>query len=89
MLRNIDELIEELNKHKSLKFRVSVSANSRTNSIDFCEESIRIKVTAPAVEGKANKAIIEFLSKTINVAKSRIKIVNGEKSAIKTIFIQL
>ena len=89
MLKSIDELIDILNREKSIKFKVKISANSRNNAIDFCEELVKIKVAAPAIEGKANKAIVEYLSDILGVAKTRIKIVNGEKSAIKTIFIQL
>ena len=37
------------------------------------------------IEGKANKAIIEYLSDVLSVPKSKIAIVNGEKSSIKTI----
>ena len=89
MLKSLDELIFELNSKKVVKFIIKVSANSRTNSIDFCEDSIKIKVHAPAIEGRANKAIVEYLSEITGVAKSKIKIVNGEKSAIKTILMQL
>ena len=89
MFNNIDELVKELNEKKSIKFRVNVSANSKTNMIDICEKMVRIKVSAPAKEGKANKAIIEYLSDVIGIAKSKIKIVSGEKSSIKTIFIKL
>ena len=89
MYKCIDELIDELNVKKSVKFKVKASANSSIDSIDFCEEIIKIKIKAPAIEGKANKAIVEYLSKVIGVAKSKIKIVNGQKASIKTICIQL
>lgn len=89
MLKSLDELIDELNKNKSIKFRAKISANSRNNAIDFCEESVKIKIKAPAIEGKANKAIVEYLSEITGLPKSKVKIVNGEKSANKTIFIQL
>lgn len=89
MYKCIDELIDELNNKTTVKFRIKVNANSQNDSIDFCEEIIRIKIKAPAIEGKANKAIIEYLSKKIGVAKSKIKIANGQKASIKTICIQL
>ena len=89
MFKNIDEIISEINNKKSVKFKIKVTANSKSETLDFCEELIKIKVKAPKIEGKANKAIIEYLSRMLGVAKSRIEIVNGEKSSIKTIFIKL
>ena len=87
MFNSLDELISELNEKKSIKFRIKVSANSRVNSIDFCEETIKIK--APAIEGKANKAITEYIGEIAGVAKSRIRIISGQKASVKTIYIQL
>ena len=89
MFESLEKLIDELNNKKAIKFKIKVSANSRENTIDFQEEIIKIKIKAPAIEGKANKAIIEYLGKTIGVAKTKIKILNGEKSSIKTIQVQL
>ena len=89
MFNSLDELISELNEKKSIKFRIKVSANSRVNSIDFCEETIKIKIKAPAIEGKANKAIIEYIGEIAGVAKSRIRIISGQKASVKTIYIQL
>lgn len=88
MFKSKDELICEFNQNKSIKFRIKVSANASLNSIEFCDDIVKIKVKARAIEGKANKAIIEFLSEELEIPKSKIKIVNGEKSSIKTISIQ-
>jgi len=44
-----------------------------------------IKITAQPIENKANKALIEFLSKSLKIAKSNIEIVKGETSKEKTI----
>ncbi|MBQ8635243.1 DUF167 domain-containing protein [bacterium] len=85
MINNIEELISLIKKNDGFKFKIKVVANSKVNLIDFCEEYIKIKITARAVEGKANKAIIEYLSEILSCAKSKISIVNGEKSSIKTI----
>lgn len=85
MIKNIDELIKLIKENDGFKFKIKVVANSKLNLIDFCDEYIKVKIMARAVEGKANKAIIEFLSNTLKVAKSKIEIVNGEKSSIKTI----
>ena len=46
---------------------------------------IRIKVTSPPVDGKANKAVVSLLSKQLKVSKKDIQIVSGEKSRNKKI----
>ncbi len=51
------------------------------------EESglVKIKVTSPPVDGKANKAVIDLLSKQLKVSKKDIHIISGEKSRNKKI----
>ena len=41
-------------------------------------DQIRIRITAPPVDGKANKHLITYLSKVFNVAKSHISLLSGE-----------
>ena len=89
MFKSTDEIIQELNKNKIVKFKIKVSANTSSDAIDFTEDTIKIKVKARAIEGKANKAVINFLSELLGVAKSKIKITSGEKSSIKVILVQL
>jgi len=48
----------------------------------------RIKLTAPAIEGKANKALAAFLAKRLGLAKTKIQIISGERARTKTIQIQ-
>lgn len=47
--------------------------------------TIRIRVAAPPVEGKANKALIAFLAKALDVRKNTIEIVAGEHGLDKII----
>lgn len=42
------------------------------------DDALRIKLTAPPVEGKANKALIALLADLLHVSKSDISIVAGE-----------
>lgn len=85
MIKNLEELIELINNNDGFKFKIKVVANSKINLIDFCDEYIKIKIMARAVDGKANKAIIEYLASLLKVSKSKISIITGEKSSIKTI----
>lgn len=49
--------------------------------------TLRIRVAAPPVEGKANAALIRFLAKVLGVRKNRIEIVAGERGLDKIISI--
>jgi uncharacterized protein (TIGR00251 family) len=47
--------------------------------------AIKIKLRAPAVEGKANAALRSFLSKELKIAERRIVLEHGHKSREKII----
>jgi uncharacterized protein len=48
-------------------------------------DALKIKITAPPLEGKANDEVVRFLSKHLGVKVAQVSIVNGEHSRIKTI----
>lgn len=90
---DIDELKSLINSSaEGFKLKIKVSANSKKNSLEFLDEEddnlLKIKINKPAVDGKANKAIIEYLSDILNVPKSNITILNGEKSSQKCLLIK-
>lgn len=70
-----------------LILNVRVIPNARQNRV--VEESNRLKVylTAPPVEGKANKALIEFLAERLGVKRTKIRVIRGEKSRDKVLHI--
>lgn len=67
---------------------LKIVPNSSRNEVVKEDDYIKIKITAPPVENKANKVLVEFLSKKLSVAKSKIKIIRGETSKLKTISIE-
>lgn len=48
-------------------------------------DALKIKLTAPPVEGEANMALIAFLSEILRIPRSRIRIVMGAKSRTKCV----
>lgn len=88
-IKDIDELKKLLEAHGQISFKIKAAPNSKNNSLEFLDEYIKVKINQKAIDGKANKAIIEYFSKILKIAKSKIEIVNGEKSSIKTISIIL
>ncbi len=72
-----------------MKIQVKVIPRSSENKVSKENDmSYRVKITAPPVDGKANKQLIEVLSKEFGVAKSKVKIVKGETGRNKIIVIE-
>lgn len=68
-----------------LLITIKISPNSKTNEIIKTDNETKIKITAQPIDGKANKGLIEFLSKKFKIPKTSIQIVKGETSKEKTI----
>jgi uncharacterized protein len=69
-----------------IRLKVRVTPNARKNAVvSWTEEEIRLKIKAPAVEGKANAALITYLSELTGVPRAKIQLKGGEKSRIKWI----
>ena len=67
-----------------LEVRVIPNA-SRTAVTGTRDEEIVLRVNAPAVEGKANRAAIVYLSRAFGVRRSAVRILSGEKGRHKKI----
>ena len=59
--------------------------SSKNEIVGPYRDGIKIKVTAPPVEGKANQALIRFLAGELSVSPSRIEILKGHHSREKTV----
>jgi len=69
-----------------MKIAVNVVPNAKqADVLEESENNFRVKVDAPPKEGKANKRLIEILAQYFDVAKSKVKIVKGEKSRQKIV----
>lgn len=66
---------------------VRIQPNSRANKVVEIREdgSVKIKINAPAVDGRANKALCKFLHEILNIPVSNIEIMRGELCREKTI----
>ena len=71
-----------------MRLSVRVIPNAKQNRIVEEEGRFKVYLTAPPIEGKANKALIEFISEHFSVKKSKIKIIRGEKSREKVLEIE-
>ncbi len=61
----------------------AVPGSSRTAVCGLLDEMVKIKVSAAPEKGKANKCLLDFLSKRLGVKKNAVKIVSGNSNPIK------
>lgn len=65
---------------------VEAKPNAKKNQIEvLSDNTLKIRITAPPVDGKANNTLIEYLSEIFKVPKSYIKLLKGDTSKYKRI----
>ena len=52
------------------------------------EGVLRLRLAAPAMEGKANEALCAYLAELLDTAKSRVEIIKGETSRLKQVAVR-
>jgi len=70
---------------------LDIRVQPRASSDGFAEElgdRIKLRLTSPPLDGKANKHLIALLAKTFKVAKNDISIISGETGRNKRIKIR-
>ncbi len=71
---------------ETTKFAVRVVPRASRNEVaGFEGETLRVRVTAPPVEGRANQALTRLLAKELGVARGDIRIVAGHGSRDKVV----
>ena len=58
---------------------------SRNDIVPGGPSEWKVRLTAPPVEGKANRLLIEFLAKRLDVNRSQVKLLKGMTSRNKTV----
>jgi uncharacterized protein (TIGR00251 family) len=66
---------------------IKVKAGARRTGLTLEPEQLRVEVQAPAVDGKANAAVIALLAERIGCKKSAISIVRGEHDTRKVVLV--
>ena len=67
------------NGKKGSALAIRVTPRARRNEISeiLSDGTVKIRLTAPPVEGKANQALIDFLADVLEIPRARIEIVAG------------
>ena len=67
-------------------FAVKVHPRAKKNTITgTVGDALKVSLTAPPVEGRANEACIEFFAEVLNVPRSSVSIAAGQNSRNKVI----
>lgn len=68
---------------------VRIQPRASKNGIVLREDGgLKIRLTAPPVDGAANEALVRFLADTFGVARSQVEIVSGHTSKNKIVRIE-
>ncbi len=71
----------------NLVIRVKVTPGSSKNQLSFLDDCIKIHLTAPPIDNRANKELIKFLAKQLKLRKKDIEIIKGKQAKLKHILI--
>ena len=70
--------------------RVKATPNASKNEVlgwidePLVGKVLRVRITAPPIEGKANKALAKFIAESLSLSKSAVKLSKGQQSRIKS-----
>ena len=70
-----------------MRLRVVPNAK-RSEVVGASGEAIKVKVQAPATDGKANEALLAFLAEKLGLPRREVTLVVGEKSRDKIVAIE-
>jgi uncharacterized protein (TIGR00251 family) len=70
-------------------FKAAIQPKAAKNEIVGLKgDALKVKLTAPPVEGAANRMCVEFLARCLKVRKSDIEIVRGKGSRNKQVLVR-
>jgi hypothetical protein len=70
----------------SATLSVRIQPRASRNGVTRMEDgTLKIRLTAPPVDGAANEALVKFLSETLSIGKSSVEIVTGHTSREKRV----
>jgi uncharacterized protein len=68
----------------ALSVRIQPRA-SKNEMVTMASGGLKIRLTAPPVDGAANEALVKFLADTLSIPKSHVEIVSGHTSREKIV----
>jgi uncharacterized protein (TIGR00251 family) len=81
-----ETLIEIANTSDGVRFSVRVVPRASRNAIEGeYQGALKVRLTAPPVEDRANDALVRLLAERLNVPRSAVRIVSGGKNRTKRV----
>jgi uncharacterized protein (TIGR00251 family) len=80
-----DYHLQDGKRNEALRLRVKPRASKNEIVGVLSDGTVKVRLTAPPVEGKANEALLKFLAEILDVPVSRIVIVAGASGRDKLI----
>ena len=75
---------------QGIAFKVYIQPRASGNEIaGRWQDALKIRLTAPPADGKANQALLKFLAKQLGVPKSDLEILSGAASRSKKICVRI
>ncbi len=82
-------MVETQERDGALIFAVRVQPRASKDEIaGEMGGALKVRLRAPAVEDRANEALIEFLAELLKTSRSAVSILSGERSRVKRIEIR-
>lgn len=73
----------------TLLLTVRVQPGAKKDEVTGFEDGVlRVRLRAPAIEGRANAALCEYLAQLFDTAKTRVKVIRGARGRLKQVAIQ-
>ncbi len=79
--------LRTLSDHRILLSLYVQPRSSRNELVGLHGDALKLRLTTPPVDGKANKAVIAFLAKVLKMPKSAILIKSGLQSRSKKLLL--
>jgi len=84
-----NEMVETQERDGAVIFAVRVQTRASKDEIaGEMGGALKVRLRAPAVEDRANEALVEFLADLLKTSRSAVSILSGERSRVKRIEIR-
>ncbi len=71
---------------EGIQFKIKVLPRAAKNEISGIQgDALKLRLTAPPVDGAANEACVHFLAEWLNVPKKSVEIISGHTSQHKIV----
>jgi len=78
--------IEVVQKNNGVSFRVRVQPRASRDAVGGeWEGALKVRLTAPPVDSKANEALCQLLAKCLKVPAGAVRLLSGERSRTKRV----